>query len=139
MISIDVQEKLRMIIIALVGSLIGWLTYEIIYYVNPLTMYRASSSWFVEFVIGVTRQHALHRWFTFKHVVPYWDSLVRAYFYYSGCAITGAGLNYILTEVLNMHHRFAWGLCLLYTALISLFFLKRIVFPVSRKVIVYEK
>jgi hypothetical protein len=121
-------EKIRMLIIAIIGSLIGWITYEIIYSINPLRSCRASSSWLLEFIIGTARQHALHRFFTFTHYVPYWSSLVRAYIYYSTTACIGAGFNFTLTELLHVHHRIAWATCLIVTAIISLCYLKKIVF-----------
>jgi hypothetical protein len=31
-----IPEKIRMIIIAVLGSFIGWLTYELIYLINPM-------------------------------------------------------------------------------------------------------
>jgi hypothetical protein len=52
-------------------------TYEIIYWFNPFEP-RATTSWAVSFLIGVTRQHGLHRMLTFTHQSPYWPSLGRA-------------------------------------------------------------
>ena len=123
-----IPEKIRMVIVAIVGSCVGWLTYELIYYVNPFSAFRASSSWLIEFLIGVARQHAFHRWFTFTHHVSYWKSLGRAYMFYSVSAGVGAGIDFVLTEHLHVNHRLAWGICLIVTALISLFALKKIVF-----------
>ena len=116
-----------MIIIAFLGALIGLITYEIIYYLNPFNP-RATLSWVLAFLIGVTRQHALHRHFTFLYKTPYWKSLYRAYVLDFGDLIFGAALNWFLTVILHLHHRIAWGCCLLLTALISLLFLKQYVF-----------
>jgi hypothetical protein len=126
-----IPEKIRMILIAVIGGLIGWITYECIYWINPLHTCRASSSWLLEFTIGTARQHAMHRWFTFKHNGPYWSSLFRAYLYYSTTACIGTGINYILTERLHVYHRTAWVTCLFITATISLFALKKIVYKPS--------
>lgn len=120
-------ENARLVLTAILGALIGFITYELIYWVNPITP-RASSSWFIAFVIGVARQHALHRWLTFLHNTPYWPSLGRAYVMYSGSLVASSALNWLLTEQLLLHHRLAWALCLLVTALISLIFLKKYVF-----------
>jgi putative flippase GtrA len=114
------------------GALIGFITYEIIYFLNPINP-KASSSWFIAFVIGVARQHALHRWLTFLHKTPYWKSLGRAYVMYSGSLFLSSALNWVLTEKMLIHHRIAWGLCLIVTALISLIFLKNYVFKTSKK------
>ena len=47
-------EKLRLAIVALLGALIGLVTYELIYWINPFQP-RASSSWLMSFAIGVPR------------------------------------------------------------------------------------
>jgi len=123
----NLPEIVRMIIIAVVGAGIGFISYELIYYVNPLET-RASSSWAFAFIIGVFRQHALHRHFTFSDEKPYWKSLIRAYIMYSGALFITSGLNWYLTEVQMINHRLAWVTCLILSALISLVFLKKYVF-----------
>ena len=122
-------ENVRLMATATLGAAIGYATYEIIYLVNPLP-YRATTSWLLGFLVGVLRQHALHRWLTFTTKPPYWRSLGRAYIMYSGAAGTTTFLNWMLTEVLRIHHRVAWLACIAATALISLVFLKRYVFHV---------
>lgn len=129
----SLPEKVRMIISALLGAMIAWLTYEIIFYVNPLTQLRAVTSWAIAFGIGVFRQHALHRYLTFLHRTPYWESLWKAFYFYSISAIIGAINNLIQTEVLHLNHRFAWLSCLLITSMLSLFGLKRMVFTAQRE------
>jgi hypothetical protein len=42
-------------------------------------------------------------------------------------AIVGT-FNFTLTELLHVHHRIAWATCLIVTAIISLCYLKKIVF-----------
>jgi uncharacterized membrane protein YjjB (DUF3815 family) len=123
-----IPEKVRMILIAIIGGIIGWITYEFIYWINPLHSGRASSSWLLEFIIGTARQHVMHRWFTFRHNGSYWRSLLKAYLYYSITACIGTVINYFLTEQLHVYHRIAWVACLCITAAISLFALKRIVY-----------
>jgi putative flippase GtrA len=120
-------EKLRMLVTAIIGAIIGLITYEIIYALNPLQP-RATTSWALSFGIGIARQHALHRYLTFTHHSPYWPSLGRAYLMYSGSATVGTLLNWGLTVGLGVNHRIAWIICLFTTAGISLIFLKRYVF-----------
>lgn len=112
-------EKVRMVLTAILGALTGLVTYEILYALNPFEP-RATSSWTVSFLIGVVRQHELHRRLTFSHDGPYWASLRRAYVMYSGSLLFGTGLNGLLTEVFGVHHRLAWFCCLMSTATISL-------------------
>ncbi len=116
-----------MVITAVIGAVIGLITYEIIYALNPLHP-RATMSWALAFGIGIARQHALHRWLTFTHKTSYWPSLGRAYVMYSGSAAAGTLLNWTLTVVLRVNHRIAWVICLFATAAISLIFLRRYVF-----------
>ncbi len=123
-----VPEQVRLVAVATLGASIGWLTYELIYWLNPLVgAWRATSSWTPAFAIGVARQHALHRWLTFRTTDAYWPSLGRAYRYYALIAATGAGLNYTLT-MLGVPHRIAWLACLAVTATCGLLFLRKHVF-----------
>jgi putative flippase GtrA len=121
-------ETLRMMLTAILGAGIGWITYEIIYWLIPAFSCRATASWVLAFTIGVVRQHALHRTLTFIEHTPYLSSLGRAYIFYAMATFCGAFLNYTLTVHLEVHHRMAWLACLLLTGLLSFFFLKRMVF-----------
>ncbi len=121
------SQSFRMVAVAIAGAIIGFLTYELIYLLNPLES-RATSSWTFAFFVGVARQHHLHRIITFKSKSPYPKSLFRAYTMYSGSALSGALLNYFLTDIYSINHHLAWFVCLIFTSLISLFLLKRYVF-----------
>jgi len=116
-----------MSLIALLGALIGLITYEIIYYFNPFNP-KATLSWILAFTIGTVRQHALHRRFTFLFKPPYWKSLYRAYLLDFGVLIFSSLLNWFLTVILHWHHRLAWLCCLALTSLTGLLFLKQYVF-----------
>ncbi len=125
-------EKARLGSTAVIGAFIGLLTYELVYFFMPLAP-RATLSWIAAFIVGVARQHGLHRWLTYsERDSPYWVSLGRAYVMYSGALVIGASLDWTLTEKVGMHHRLAWVCCLVTTATISLFFLKRFVFVEKR-------
>jgi len=120
-------EFLRMILIALLGVFLGFITYEIIYFINPFAP-KETVSWFFAFLVGVARQHTLHRNFTFSHKTFYWKTLRRAYILNTGTLIFSATLNWFLTVVLNLHYRIAWVCCIVFTGLMGLLFLKRYVF-----------
>jgi putative flippase GtrA len=120
-------EKLRLALVAVLGALIGLLTYEIVYFLNPLTP-RAPTSWLAAFAIGVPRQYSLHRWLTFDSRLPYGPRLARAYLLYAAIAVLTTGLNWLLVERLGAPHRLAWLACITTTGLINLFALKRWVF-----------
>jgi putative flippase GtrA len=120
-------EKLRLAIVAVLGALIGLVTYELIYFINPFEP-RAPISWLASFAIGVPRQYSLHRWLTFGSDVPYGPRLARAYVLYSVIAALTTGLNWLLVEHLGVPHRLAWLACVTTTGLINVFALKRLVF-----------
>ena len=121
------KEFTRMVSIAILGAIIGFITYEIIYYFNPFSP-RATLSWILAFIIGTARQHALHRHFTFLFKTHYWESLYRAYILDFGVLVSTSALNWFLTEIIHVDHRLAWFSCLVLTAIISLIFLKQFVF-----------
>lgn len=116
-----------MVVVALAGALIGLVTYELIYLLNPIQP-RSSSSWLLAFAIAVPRQYALHRWLTFDSTVPFVPHLGRAYLLYSAIAVLTTGLNWALVEQLGLDHRLAWLACICTTGLINLFALKPVVF-----------
>ena len=120
-------ENVRLVGTAILGALTGFVTYEVLYWLNPFEP-RATLAWSAAFLLGVVRQHGLHRWLTFGDQSPYWPSLRRAYVMYSGELVVGTGLDWLLTERLGVHHSLAWFCCLMFTATTSLFFLKRFVF-----------
>jgi putative flippase GtrA len=120
-------EKARLALVAVFGALVGLVTYEIIYFVNPFEP-RAPTSWLAAFVIAVPRQYSLHRWLTFDSDVPYGARLVRAYVLYAAIALLTTALNWLLVERLGVTHRLAWLACISATGLINLFALKSLVF-----------
>jgi putative flippase GtrA len=109
------------------GAGVGWVTYEILFFLNPFTP-RAASAWLAAFVISVPRQHALHRWLTFGERCPYWPSLFRAYAFYSALAAATTALDWWLVERLAWGHRLAWLVCIAATGVASYALLKRTVF-----------
>jgi hypothetical protein len=124
-------ESIRIIMTAFIGAPIGYVTYLILYAINPLEP-RATISWFIAFLINIGRQHGLHRWLTFDKPGPYGPSLRRAYVMYSGSAVATTILNWLLTVRYGINHNLAWLACVGLTGLISLGFLKRFVFRQRR-------
>lgn len=120
----------RMIFVAVFGAGIGYLTYELIYFLIHLEP-RATISWGLAYFIGVLRQHYLHKKLTFKLETAPQGSLIRAYIMYSMSAAIGTVSNYILVETLSVHHRLAWAFCLMITASLSMVLLKRWVFKMA--------
>ncbi|WP_422107375.1 GtrA family protein [Winogradskyella sp.] len=120
-----------MLIIALLGVVLGFITYELIYYLNPLSP-RATLSWTLAFLIGIWRQHALHRRFTFLNQSPYFESLIKAYIADIGVLVMSTLLNWWLSEILGLSHRLVWFICLIVASMASFVCLKGYVFKVKR-------
>ncbi len=125
------SEIFRMLIIALLGVVLGFITYELIYYLNPLSP-RATLSWTLAFLIGIWRQHALHRRFTFLNQSPYFESLIKAYIADIGVLVMSTLLNWWLSEILGLSHRLVWFICLIVASMASFVCLKGYVFKVKR-------
>ena len=123
----SLPEPARIVGTACLGAAIGYVTYLIIFALNPLP-WRAPTSWLLAFLVNVTRQHTLHRVLTFSASTAYWPSLGRAYVMYSGTAVATTTLNGYLTVERGLDHNLAWLACIGVTAVISLIFLKRYVF-----------
>lgn len=119
--------KVRLVAVALLGAMIGLVTYQLIYFVNPLHP-RAPTSWLAAFVIGVPRQYSLHRSLTFGSTVPYAPHLARAYALYACIAVVTTSLNWLLVERLAVTHNAAWFACIATTGLINFFALEPLVF-----------
>lgn len=94
-----------------IGTVIGLITYETIYALNPIQP-RATTSWALSFGIGLARQHTLYRWLTFTDHCSYWPSLGRVFVMYCGSAAGSTLLNWVLTDGPGVHHRIAWVICL---------------------------
>jgi len=124
------KTNFRMVVVAALGAGIGYLTYELIYFLVRMEP-RATVSWTLAFIIGVLRQHYLHLKLTFRLRTRPQASLLRAYLMYSMSALLGTMSNYVLVEIFEIHHRMAWLFCLFLTATISLILLKRWVFQVE--------
>lgn len=120
-------ELIRLLATAALGVPLALVTYEIIYALNPIEP-RASVSWLIAYLLGIARQHALHRWLTFQDRRGYWSSLGRAYFAELFLGTVSTAANWWLTEVLDMHHRAVWAFCLLLVASLNLVLLRRFVF-----------
>jgi putative flippase GtrA len=127
----QLPERLRLVLVALLGALIGLVTYQLIYWINPLEP-RATTSWFASFLVGVPRQYSLHRRLTFASQVPYAPRLARAYVLYACIAAITTTLNWLLVERLHVPHHLAWLACIGTTGLINLFALKPLVFGPTR-------
>lgn len=122
------REFRRVAIAAAIGTVLAWLTYEIVFFVNPFDP-RATTSWAAAFLIGVFRQHHLHRTLSFyKSTRSYSGSLSREALAAVFVFVTGILLNYWLTDRLDFNHRIAWATCLVSVSAIEYALMKFFVF-----------
>lgn len=122
------REIVRVGIAAAIGTLLAWVTYELVFFLNPLEP-RATTSWAVAFLIGVFRQHHIHRVLSFPNsVFSYSGSLSREAVASIIILIAGAGLNFLLTQRFGIHHRMAWGSCLISVAALEYGLMKFFIF-----------
>ena len=126
------DEIVRVALAALIGTFLAWVTYELVFWVNPMEP-RATTSWALAFFIGIFRQHHLHRTISFpKSAVSYGVSLRRDFAASIGVALLSTALNYLLSEVLQSHHRVAWFGCVAFVAGFEYLVMKLYVFPRGR-------
>ena len=119
---------LRVILVAMVGLLLSWVTYEFIFFLNPFE-HKATSSWLVSYVIGVLRQHHLHRRFSFPESrASYNTTLSRDILSSATLLFMGTLLNWVLVDRLRLNHRLAWMICTGTVAVLTLVLIKTFVF-----------
>lgn len=127
------DEIFRVGIVAAIGTVASYVTYEVVFYVNMIEP-RATTSWVISFVIGVFRQHHLHRYLAFpKATARYKVTLQREWLASLIVLIFSAGLNFYLTQKLSFHHRVAWATCITSAAGVEYGLLKFFVFRRARK------
>lgn len=124
----NIPEKMRLLIVASIGAVLGWLTYEFLFFILPTAQHKAVYSWILNYIIGVFRQHWLHKKITFTQDVPYWSSLGKAFVYYLSSGIFCGIMDFIFVEVFHINYRISWFLCLILAAILGLLFLKKTVF-----------
>ena len=82
--------------------------YEILYWVDLWPGHTAVAAWAVSCAIGNVEAHFMHYRFTFKSKFPYFKSLNRAFWTYTGQLVVTTLSHYMLVEVLFVNHRLAW-------------------------------
>ena len=127
------DEIVRVAFVAAIGTVLAWITYELVFWANPLEP-RAASSWFMAFVIGIFRQHHLHRTISFPDTDgSYAASLRRDVVASIGILSLSTLLNYLVTEVAGLHHRAGWVACVAFVAGFEYLVMKLFVFPRRRR------
>ena len=78
-----VREYIRYLGIAVINAIFFWSSlYELMYWLDPLSLYPATVAWAIAYVVGSFEAHYLHRTFTFKSNASYKESLYWALIVY---------------------------------------------------------
>lgn len=121
-------ELVRVAIVAGIGTVLAWLTYEIVYALNKIEP-RATTSWVLAFIMAIFRQHHLHRNLSFpNNQNSYLVSLSREILSSVWILCASAGLNYGIVSALGLHHRAGWVICLIAVAALEYALMKFYVF-----------
>ena len=87
-----------------------WSLYELMYWLDPLSLYPATVAWAIAYVVGSFEAHYLHRTFTFKSNASYKESLYWALIVYGTIGVLSTISEHVLVYVFDVHHRIAWAL-----------------------------
>lgn len=127
------NEFVRICIVAGIGTVASFITYEIVFFLNTVEP-RATTSWTLSFTIGVFRQHHLQRWLAFPNTrTRYGVSLKREWLASILVLVVSAALNFLCTELMHLNHRVAWAICLIFAAGMEYCALKFFVFRSNRQ------
>ncbi len=130
------HDFVRYVVVGGSGLLLGWFVYNMIYVLIPFDTYRATFAWVIGYLIGVWQQHGMHWLFTFERGVhSYPQSLGRAYLAYSSGLIITPPANFIMVEILHLHHQLVWFILVGSMTLINFVLLRRYAFtqPAERE------
>ena len=121
------KQFTRFLAVGPVGIGLGALQYELLWWINPLDGLRASSTWLVASLIGVTWVHALHCRFTFRSSARgLWRATIgRAYLLYSASIGLGTFGMWVLVDEIGVPRTPSWFITTALTSLFNFFFLRR--------------
>lgn len=100
------NEKTRFILVGSFGTVLVWITYNLLYYLlHP----NDSIAWSISYIFGVTQQHTLHRNFTFStSLEPFFPELGKSYFAYSFGLLISSCCYFYLNNMLSLDHQISW-------------------------------
>ena len=128
---LDARTGFRFVMSGVLGILAGFGLYGVAYVVNPITRYRATTSYIASYLVGIVVQHALHRWITFGTEVPYMRSLRRSFIVYPVILVMTSGINLVIVRGLQWHHLAAFWISVGLSGLLSFIGLRAFAFNYS--------
>ena len=104
------REYVRYLGVAIFNGIFFWTLYEVIYWMDPMSLYPATVAWAVAYIIGSFEAHYMHRALTFKSTIDYKESLYWAFVVYGVIGIVSTISEHLLVYVFDVHHRIAWAI-----------------------------
>ena len=127
-IATNKSQVTRFVTVGLFGTLIGLAIYAVVYSLVQVEP-RAAIAWLLSSIVGIWKQHGLHRLFTFTDSKePYLQSLLKGYAGYSAIIISGTSLQWYFVSILGFQHYYSWIMIKIMMTGFSLFILRRFVF-----------
>ena len=125
----SLPERVRFLVVGAIGVSVGWIVYNIIYFLNPFESAKATSSWVIAYILGVFRQHGLHYFLTFTESrTPYKKSLKGAFVAYSIGMLLSTIVNLYLNEEIGLNYNISWLFSVIFSVGINYWSLKKLAF-----------
>ena len=125
----SLRELGRFIVSGLVGSAVGFFTYQLIWFCLPDFPAQATAAWFISYHVAVVRQHWLHCRFTFQAMKGrFWSTFGRAYAAYAFGLVITTACHYLVSETLQLGGNIAWIACYAVAIVMNFPLLKHLVY-----------
>ena len=122
------EQVTRFVVVGVIGRLIGLAIYALIYSIVQIEP-RAAISWFLSALVGIWKQHGLHRMFTFTESrEPYLRSLGKGYLGYSVIIASGTLVHWFIVSTLGVYHYYSWFITQAFNLSFSFLVLRNFVF-----------
>lgn len=96
-----------------------------VYLVYYIEWEKATVCWAISYTLSIVVRHSSHRFIVFgEYEGSYCTSLARTYLTYSSSIVLSILTNHILTETMEVSHRNAWIITMLWTGIYNYFMLK---------------
>mgnify|MGYP001260358668 CR=1 FL=1 len=128
----DFSRVKRYLFFGTVGNILGWIIYNVIFFSNPFSWNKATTTWLLSYLIGVAQQHEMHRRWTFSETKQdYLDSLKNSYLAYSLGLIVSTIANYHFVYNMEIGLQVSWLLSVIASIVVNYFALKRFAFKLT--------
>jgi putative flippase GtrA len=120
------NEALRFQISGLIGSILFFIMYEILFMMVQQHKHGSVISWLVAYMASIWWQFELHRWIVYgkDRIRDYWAALRTTFAVYSISLVISTILNYVLTSILVLHFRTAWIITMIVIGVFNYFMMR---------------